>query len=67
MGASERIVKALEHVPNDIALKVTMDIDKRLSDWFSSGGKEDHPYIDQQVRFAENIGKRYGDGNGETT
>lgn len=33
--------------------EVLQDIDKRITDWIASGGKEDDPYIKQQLRFAE--------------
>lgn len=33
--------------------EVLQDIDKRITDWIASGGKEDDLYIKQQLRFAE--------------
>lgn len=33
---------------------VINDISKRMEDWVLSGGKQDDPYMWQQVKFAEN-------------
>ncbi|EPY2286899.1 DUF6877 family protein [Clostridium sporogenes] len=32
---------------------VLEDINKRITDWLAAGGKEDDPYIKQQLRYAE--------------
>ena len=37
----------------NIPLSVLDDINKRISDWLSSGGKEEDQYIKQQLRYAE--------------
>lgn len=55
----KRIEEALSKVPNEVSLLVLTDINKRITDWLSSGGKEEDPYIEQQVRYAENIAKAY--------
>lgn len=60
MSYDKEIVKALENVPNDISLPVLMDINKRITDWLSGGGSPDASYIMQQVKYAQNIGKRFG-------
>ncbi|MGN1358695.1 MAG: DUF6877 family protein [Bacilli bacterium] len=36
-----------------LPIEVLKDIDKRIVDWIASGGKEDDPYIKQQLRYAE--------------
>ena len=59
MSYAAEISKALENVPSEISLKVLIDIDKRIADWISAGGKHDDPYIKQQLRFAKNIEKRF--------
>lgn len=60
MTYEERIQAALNKMPNEVALAVAKDIDKRISDWLSGDGhKPDDPYIYQQVRFAENAAKQY--------
>lgn len=60
MDHAAEIVRALEHVPNHIALSVMIDIDKRISDWLASGGDANAPYIMQQVRYARRIGATFG-------
>ena len=37
----------------DIPFVVLKDIEKRITDWLASGGKEDDQYIKQQFRYAE--------------
>lgn len=53
-------MKPLEEI-NSIAHKlpfeVLKDIDGRIRDWLASGGPEDHPYIEQQLRFARHYVK----------
>lgn len=39
---------------DEIPVKILDDIDKRITDWLSSGGTMEDPYIMQQYRFAEN-------------
>ncbi|MEC6747350.1 hypothetical protein VXN63_02265 [Marinilactibacillus sp. XAAS-LB27] len=60
MSYSERLSNALDKLPDSLALAVSQDVDKRISDWLAvEGHKENDPYILQQVRFAENVVKRY--------
>lgn len=33
--------------------EVLDDIYRRIGDWLASGGSEDDPYIEQQLRFAK--------------
>ena len=60
MSYEKEIVKALENVPNDISLPVLMDINTRITDWLAGGGNPNDDYIKQQVRYAKNIGQKYG-------
>lgn len=46
----DRLVELSFKVPAPIIL----DAKRRMSDWLLSGGKQDDPYMWQQVRFAEN-------------
>lgn len=56
---NERIFRALEKLPDSIAMPALKDITNRISDWLSAGGNADDPYIAQQVRYAENLAKNY--------
>lgn len=50
MTPLQEIVKLSHKLP----IEVLQDIDKRVGDWIAAGGKEDDPYIEQQLRFARN-------------
>ena len=39
---------------------VWKDINKRITDWVSMGGKESDPYIQRQIEYAERVHKIYG-------
>lgn len=55
MTIQERISESASHIPGNIALVVLTDVDKRISDWKASGGKDDDPYMEQQARYVENV------------
>jgi len=55
MTALEKLVEIYAYLP----LEVMKDIDKRVGDWLAMGGKEDDPYIHQQLRYAENFIKMF--------
>lgn len=59
MGYSDKIITALTGVPSRISIPVLEDIVKRIGDWLLAGGSADDPYIEQQVRYAENVSKAY--------
>lgn len=40
-------------ISSQLPTEVLADVDKRIGDWLASGGKEDDPYIEQQLRFAK--------------
>lgn len=42
----------------NIPTAVLEDINKRIIDWLASGGKEEDPYIQQQLRYAERFAGR---------
>ncbi|MED1787602.1 hypothetical protein P4V47_08790 [Brevibacillus laterosporus] len=52
----EQLNKIAGHLPLDVLL----DINQRIGAWLASGGKEDDPYIQQQLRFAERFLKSNG-------
>lgn len=53
----DRVVKPIDeltNIANELPLEVLQDINQRITDWASSGGSLEHPYIEQQLRFAKN-------------
>lgn len=61
MTIQERISNAVSSLPNELAVIVLADVDKRITDWKASGGKDTDPYIEQQARYVENMAKEYGE------
>lgn len=59
MSPEERILQATSNLPREIALKVLMDVNQRISDWRASGGFDEDAYIDQQIKYAENVAAAY--------
>lgn len=53
MTAYQQIIKLLPQLP----FEVLKDIERRTGDWMWSGGKEDDPYIHQQLRYAKRFVK----------
>lgn len=49
MNALEEFIKIADRVP----MVILEDINRRIGDWLASGGKEDDPYIEQQLRYAK--------------
>lgn len=54
----ENPIKEIAKIAHQLPLVVLQDINKRITDWMASGGKDDDPYIEQQLRFAQNVIKR---------
>lgn len=50
----DRITELAPQIPID----VLEDVTNRIKDWIVSGGKEDDPYIEQQLRFVERVAAR---------
>lgn len=46
-------MEELGNISHLLPLTVLKDIDQRCGDWLAAGGKQDDPYIYQQLRFAE--------------
>ena len=65
MDAEKRILNAAEKLPTDLAFVVLEDVNKRINDWLLSGGKANSVYIEQQVRYVEDIAKFCGVEEGE--
>ncbi len=54
----ENPIREIAKIAHQLPMVVLQDINKRITDWLASGGKEDDPYIEQQLRFAQNVIKR---------
>lgn len=52
---AEQIVRLAPKMP----IKVLQDVDKRISDWIASGGDPEGPYIEQQLRYMQNVEKKF--------
>ncbi|WP_027638646.1 DUF6877 family protein [Clostridium cadaveris] len=39
----------------DVPVTVLQDVDKRISDWLSTGGNEEDPYIKRQLKYIERV------------
>lgn len=50
-------LEEINKIASRLPLFVLKDIDKRITDWLATGGKEDDPYIEQQLRFAKRFVK----------
>lgn len=59
MTPEERILEAVSDLPRNIAIKVLVDVNKRIADWRASGGGDYDAYIEQQIRYAENVAMAY--------
>ncbi|GED34016.1 hypothetical protein P9G84_22445 [Brevibacillus centrosporus] len=49
MSPMDQIVAIAPQLPRE----VLDDIYRRIGDWLASGGSEDDPYIEQQLRYAK--------------
>lgn len=50
---SKSALQEIHEIAHQLPTTVLADIDKRIGDWLVSGGNEDDPYIEQQLRFAK--------------
>jgi hypothetical protein len=48
-------MRELNKIAHHLPIPVLQDIDKRITDWLASGGTENDPYIEQQLRFAKHF------------
>ncbi|EAC2203458.1 hypothetical protein B9500_10325 [Listeria monocytogenes] len=47
-------LEELKEIAGKLPTVFLKDINVRLTDWFSTGGKEEDNYVKQQLRFAKN-------------
>lgn len=48
-------MQQIEELITEMPLPVLKDVQQRLTDWASSGGKEDDPYVEQQLRYMKHV------------
>ncbi|MNC76564.1 hypothetical protein D3C75_1283080 [compost metagenome] len=63
MSEAEKVnpMQEIASISHLLPIYVLQDINQRIGDWLSSGGKEDDPYIEQQLRFAKRFVKLESD------
>lgn len=47
-------MQQIEELITEMPLPVLKDVQQRLTDWASSGGKDD-PYVEQQLRYMKHV------------
>ena len=52
---TKTVMKQIEELITEMPLPVLKDVQQRLTDWASSGGKEDAPYVEQQLRYMKHV------------
>jgi hypothetical protein len=55
MGNNKTYLEQINDLSHLLPLEILQDINKRVTDWLVSGGNENDPYIEQQLRFAKNF------------
>lgn len=53
--ATTTIMQQIEELISEMPLPVLKDVQRRLTDWASSGGKEDDSYVEQQLRYMKHV------------
>lgn len=48
-------MQQIEELITEMPLPVLQDVRQRLDDWMPSGGKEDDPYVEQQLRYMKHV------------
>ncbi|MDA2358075.1 hypothetical protein PDN49_25350 [Bacillus cereus] len=51
-------IKRITELAPRVPAIVLEDVMNRIKDWIVSGGREDDPYIEQQLRFVERVAAR---------
>ncbi|MGG0669852.1 DUF6877 family protein [Lederbergia citrisecunda] len=50
-------IQEIAKIAHKLPIEAIQDINQRIKDWTMSGGKEDDPYVWQQLRYAERFVK----------
>lgn len=53
--ATTTIMQQIEELISEMPLPVLQDVRQRLDDWMLSGGKDDDPYVEQQLRYMKHV------------
>jgi len=48
-------MQQIEELITEMPLPVLQDVSQRLDDWMLSGGKDDGPYVEQQLRYMKHV------------
>jgi len=48
-------MQQIEELITEMPLPVLQDVRQRLDDWMLSGGKDDDPYVEQQLRYMKHV------------
>jgi len=48
-------MEQIEELISEMPLPVLKDVQQRLNDWAAGGGKEDDPYVEQQLRYMKHV------------
>jgi len=48
-------MQQIEEIITEMPLPVLQDVRCRLDDWMLSGGKDDDPYVAQQLRYMKHV------------
>jgi hypothetical protein len=54
-------LQQINKIASQLPLVVIQDINQRVGDWLASGGNENDPYIEQQLRFAKHFIRMKGE------
>lgn len=55
-------IQEIAKIAHKLPIEAIKDINQRIGDWLASGGKEDDPYIHQQLRYARHFVRRENHG-----
>ncbi len=58
MKIDKKPIESINEIANLLPIEILEDVQKRMQDWCLSGGKEDDPYMFQQLQFAQAVVKR---------
>ncbi len=48
-------IQEIAKIAHKLPIEAIQDINQRIKDWTMYGGKEDDPYVWQQLRYARNV------------